>query len=157
MSDETDQLFFDDLAREDDLGLVVKAHLHIEHQILKYIEAYMSAHSDCDWSRVGFAAKLEIALGLGLPTHLRKPLVAVGKLRNLFAHNLQYSLAEFNAIALHNGLQPPLHAGVKESYKSIRGAELKPSELSNRDLLVIVLLNLRQAIRAEVIKRHGDA
>lgn len=157
MSDESDQLFFDDLAREDDLGLVVKAHLHIEHQIAEYISAYMPAPTECDWSRVGFAAKLEVALGLGLPVHLRKPLEAVGKLRNSFAHNLQYSQAEVDAIALYNGLPVRLHAGVKETYRRIRGAELKPGNLSNRDLLVIVLLNLRQAIRAEVIKRNGDA
>jgi len=155
-SSDLDKLFFDDLTREDDLGLVVKAHLHIEHQLAEFISGFMKARSNCDWSRVGFTAKLEVALGLGLPLHLRKPIEAVGKLRNSFAHNLQYSQSEVDAVALYNGLPARLHAGVKETYKAIRGAELKPSKLTNRDLLVIVLLNLRQAIQAEAV-RHGDA
>jgi len=91
--DPTEQLFYDDLAREDDLGLVVKAHLHIEHQLAEFIASFMDSSENCDWSRVGYAAKLELALGLGLPRHLRKPLEAVGKLRNSFAHNLHYSRA----------------------------------------------------------------
>ena len=162
MTPDADMLFFEDLAREDDLGLVVKAHLHIEHQLSEFISAYMSASDNCDWSRVGFAAKLEVALGLGLPIHLRKPLEAVGRLRNSFAHNLTYSQAEVDAVALYNGLPAMLHAEVKEKYKQLRGAELRPSKLSNRDLLVIVLLNLRQAIQASVARMEcneirGDA
>ena len=150
MSTDADKLFFDDLNREDDLGLVVKAHLHIEHQLTEFIQVSMPSPEKCDWTRVGFAAKLEVALGLGLPNQLRKPLEAIGKLRNAFAHNLNYSQAQVDAVALYNGLSARFHAGVKETYRKIRGAELKPSRLSNRDLLVIMLLTLRQAIQAEV-------
>jgi hypothetical protein len=157
MPTDLDQQFFNDLTREDDLGLVVKAHLHIEHQLADFIQTAMSSPDKCDWTRVGFAAKLEIALGLGLPEHMRKPLEAVGKLRNAFAHNLRYSQAQVDAAALYNGLPALLHAGVKETYRSLRGADLKPSSLSNRDLLVIMLLSLRQAIRAEVVRGRSAA
>ncbi len=157
MSSDADKLFFDDLTREDDLGLVVKAHLHIEYQLAEFIQLSMPSPEKCDWARVGFAAKLEVALGLGLPDQLRKPLEAIGKLRNSFAHNLSYSQAQVDAVALYNGLPARLHAGVKETYRRIRGSELKPSKLSNRDLLVIMLLNLRQAIQAEVQRARGGA
>jgi hypothetical protein len=157
MSTDPDTLFFEDLAREDDLGLVVKAHLHIEHQIAEFVQTFMQCPEKCDWTRVGFAAKLEIALGLGLPHHLRKPLEAVGKLRNSFAHDLNYSQAQVDAVALYNGLPARLHSGVKETYRRLRGVELKPSKLSNRDLLVIMLLNLRQAIQAEVQRARSAA
>jgi hypothetical protein len=157
VSSDADQQFFEDLNREDDLGLVVKAHLHIEHQLAEFIQVSMPSPDRCDWTRVGFAAKLEIALGLGLPEHLRKPLEAVGKLRNSFAHNLRYSQAQVDAVALYNGLPARLHTGVKETYRALRGADLKPSKLSNRDLLVIMLLNLRQAVQAEVVRARGAA
>jgi hypothetical protein len=157
MSTDADKLFFDDLTREDDLGLVVKAHLHIEHQLAEFIQLSMPNPEKCDWTRVGYAAKLEIAIGMGLPDQLRKPLEAVGKLRNSFAHNLNYSQSQIDAVALYNGLPARLHAGVKETYRRIRGEELKPSKLSNRDLLVIMLLNLRQAIQAEVQRARGAA
>ena len=157
MADDHDTHLFDDLSREDDLGLVVKGHLHLEHQITEFIQVFMATPARCDWARVGFAAKLEIALGLGLPVHLRGPLEAVAKLRNVLAHNLQYSQSRVDAVALYNGLPPRLHARAKETYLKIRGAELRPSKLTNRDLLVILLLSVRQAIQAEVSRVRGAA
>jgi hypothetical protein len=118
MSSDVDKLFFDDLTREDDLGLVVKAHLHIEHQLAEFIQLSMPSRERCDWTRVGFAAKLEIALGLGLPDQLRKPLEAVGKLRNSFAHNLNYSQAQVDAVALYNG---PQRGSTQESKRHTAG------------------------------------
>ena len=150
MTDPFEAQFYQDLAREDDLGLVVKAHLHIEHQLLEFISLHLPYKERCDWSRIGYAAKVDLALALGLPDTLRKPLVAIGTLRNEFAHNLSYSQASVDAVALYNGLPALLHSGVKESYRLVKGVDLKPRKVSNRDLLVILLINIRQAVRAAV-------
>lgn len=146
-----------DLAREDDVGLVMKAHLHIEHQLMEFIELHMPFKERCDWQRVSYAGKVELALAFGIREELRKPLALVGKLRNDFAHNLGARLEEFDSLAMFNGLPPLLHEGTKRSYERVRGTPFKPSSFDRRDLLVLILLNIRQAVKAAVEHRKGEA
>jgi hypothetical protein len=140
-----------DISRDDDVGLVIKAHLHIEHQLMEFIELHMPFKERCDWQRISFAGKVELALAFGLREELRKPLALVGKLRNDFAHNLNARLEEFDSLAMFNGLPPLLQKEIKHSYKKVKGIPFQPGRFDRRDILVLILINIRQAVKAAVV------
>lgn len=139
-----------DLTSEDDIGLIVKAHLHIEHKLMEFVELHMPFKERCDWQRISYAGKVELALAFGLRKELQKPLMKVGKLRNTFAHNLNYRLEEFDSLSMFNCLPPFLHKVTKSSYQRVKGTSLNPNTIDKRDLLVLILINIRQAVAAAV-------
>ena len=149
MEDEVDIKFYKDLETEDDLGFILKAHLNIELQLVKFISSYMTQKEFCDWSKINYSAKLQLAMGFGLHKDLEKPLIKIGKIRNDFAHLLNHKFTDKDAISLFNGLEGTMiHRGVKHSFTKTLDRELKPKKESCRDLLTVILINLRQAIKA---------
>jgi hypothetical protein len=48
---ETQEQFLADLQREDDVGLVLRGHLHVEHQLIELISALLPFANDCDWGQ----------------------------------------------------------------------------------------------------------
>src|SRR5262249_60949172 len=83
------------LETEDDLGKVVRAHIHIESelQLIIFFAAPNPNHLK-SFDRQEFSEKVQLALLLGLRPDLASPLNAAGKLRNKFAHRLDTRLNE---------------------------------------------------------------
>lgn len=154
--DPTDSKFIQDLQREDDVGLVLLGHIHIEHQLIELISEVLPFPERCDWQKINYATKVAFAHSCGLPERLRDPLVKIGKLRNDFAHRLDAALSMEGVMALYNGLSELDREAVKTSYQSMgRGNFPGPSKLLARDLLVLILLNVRQAAKAGVLTLRG--
>jgi hypothetical protein len=150
--DLADSKFFQDLQREDDVGLVLLGHIHLEHQLIELISAVLPYPDRCDWQRVNYATKVAFAHACGLPERLRDPLTKIGKLRNDFAHSLDADLSRESVMALYNGLPELYQSTLKESYRAMGlGAFPGPAKLPPRDLLVLIMLNIRQAIKAGVL------
>lgn len=122
---------------------------------MEFVELHMPFKERCDWQRISYAGKVELALAFGLLEDLRKPLALVGKLRNEFAHNLNARLEQFDALAMFNGLPPVLHEGTRRSYERVRGAPFKPISFDRRELLVLILLNIRQCVKATTEHKRG--
>jgi hypothetical protein len=81
------------LESEDDLGKVVRGHIHIEHE-LQQIIFFAAPNPDQlkAFERQEFSEKVRLALVLGLKSDLASPLNAAGNLRNKFAHQLDTTL-----------------------------------------------------------------
>src|ERR1700736_5708404 len=78
------------LQRADDLGKVVRAHLHIEHELSDFI--YFAAPNPTEvkeFEKTEFSQRVKLALLLGLDPQLKSGLNAAAKLRNKFAHRLE--------------------------------------------------------------------
>lgn len=151
-----DQQFSDDLMREDDVGLVLRGHLHIEHQLMELISIALPFKERCDWSRIGYRGKIELALSCGLREDMRQPLKSIGSLRNNFAHDLGANIEKKKVMDIYNGLSERLRKGVKVSYAATgRQGTFKPSQLVEKDLLVLLFVNFRQAIRAAILTLQG--
>ncbi|MGH8509066.1 MAG: hypothetical protein ACREVH_10160 [Gammaproteobacteria bacterium] len=152
MIEEDDKQFSDDLLREDDVGLVLRGHLHIEHQLIELVSTCLSFKQRCDWSRISYLAKVDLALASGLPENRKKVLEKLNTLRNTFAHSLSATISKKDILDLYNCLSEPLREGLKVTHKAIgRGDLSEPSSLEPRDLLILIFLNVRQAIKAAVI------
>ncbi len=148
---DADQQFLDDLMREDDVGLILRGHLHAEHQLVELLTAVLPMGDRCDWSKISFFAKVESAYGCGLPLDVKDLLAKIGTLRNNFAHRLDAEITKKEVLALYNGLSARHRNVLKGSYKKMNGAEFpKPASLDPRDLLIIVLMCARQATKAAV-------
>ncbi len=158
---DLEQQFIADLQREDDVGLVLRGHLHIEHQLIELASALLPVAERCDWGKISYRAKVELAYGCGLPEDLKGLLIRLGVMRNGltgFAHTLA-SLSKKSVLDLYNALSDRLRDGLKISYKAMGLGELaSPSSIEPRDLLTLVYLNALQALKAAVHQlRHGKS
>ncbi|HEX9271286.1 MAG TPA: hypothetical protein VGA01_03620, partial [Candidatus Binatia bacterium] len=79
----------------DDLGKIVRAHIHIEHELqeLIFIAAPNPTHLK-PFERMEFSEKVQLALVLGLNAELKAALNATGNLRNKFSHRLDMKIGE---------------------------------------------------------------
>jgi hypothetical protein len=96
------------LVKEDELGMVVRAHIHIEHELHDaiYFGAPSLAHLKCIMDKLEFSEKVSFALVLGLNADLKPALNAAGNLRNKFAHRLDMKLGEEDVKNLVSKLTP---------------------------------------------------
>jgi hypothetical protein len=86
------------LEGEDDLGAVVRAHIHIEHELQELI--FFAAPCPSQLKRfedMEFSEKVQLALVLGLNPELKGALSAAGTLRNKFSHKLDMKLTKDHA------------------------------------------------------------
>jgi hypothetical protein len=54
---DTEQQFMEDLEREDDVGLVLRGHLHVEHQLIALASVLLPFAARCDWDKISYRAK----------------------------------------------------------------------------------------------------
>jgi hypothetical protein len=148
---DIDQQFIADLQREDDVGLVLRGHLHVEHQLIELISLLLPFAQRCDWGKISYRGKVELAHGCGLPADLKDLHGRLGSLRNGFAHTLTASLSKQPILDLYNSLSERLRSGLTGSYKAMGVAENStPSSFESRDLLILIFVSARQATRAAV-------
>lgn len=147
-----DQQFITDLQREDDVGLVLRGHLHIEQQLVALASLLLPLSSRCDWSCIPYRAKVEIAHACGLSEDVKLLLIKIGKIRNGMAHSLNAVVSKDVVTNLYNSLSDRLRIGLQECYEAMRAERFPgPSSVEPRDLLVLILLNARQAAAADAI------
>ena len=95
------------LRNDDDLGKVVRAHIHIEHELQDVIFfAAPKPNQLKSFDKMEFSDKVHLALVLGLNADLKPALTATGTLRNKFAHRLDTRIGEEEAKNLVATLAP---------------------------------------------------
>ena len=72
------------LLGEDELGVVLRAHSFLEHDLDRLIGSVLPQPDAL--GRLGYSAKVRLAIACGLRRELKSPLDAFGSLRNRFAH-----------------------------------------------------------------------
>jgi hypothetical protein len=83
------------LRNEDDLGKVVRAQIHIEHELQDFIFFAAPVPDQLkSFDTMEFTDKVQLALLLGLTPDLNAALNATGRLRNKFAHRLDMKIGE---------------------------------------------------------------
>ncbi|MEZ0315833.1 MAG: hypothetical protein ACAH10_02980 [Methylophilaceae bacterium] len=78
------------LSSEDDLGVVVRVHLHIEQQLNLIIEGLVPHPKSLP--RLRFEQKIKLAIALGLNQDFFEPLKKIGDIRNSFSHDIKAKL-----------------------------------------------------------------
>lgn len=118
------------LRAEDDLGKIVRAHIHIEHELqeLIFFAAPKPAHLKA-FDKMEFSEKVQLALVLGLNAELKPALNAMGNLRNKFSHRLDMKIGEQEV----TNLIATFTSSAKEQFQALLRIAL--SELSSAPAL----------------------
>lgn len=108
------------LLSEDELGMVVRAHIHLENQLQKFILAAAKNSDEVKFSETDYAGTVRLAIVLGLNPKLKPALNAAGRLRNKFSHRLEMKLGEEEAKCLLATLSPSDTHLMHEIYIQLR-------------------------------------
>ena len=140
-------------ATEDDLGAVIRAHIHIEHELQELI--FFAAPNSTQLKRfeeMEFSEKVQLALVLGLQPNLKAALKAAGTLRNKFSHVLDTKLTNDHA----NDLTGKLPADIRGLLTDIRrlltvdeAKSLSKLEENPRGRIEVFFLALLMAVARE--------
>jgi hypothetical protein len=147
------------LMAEDPLPMVLRAHLHIEEELIAFIKAQGHAEKAIP---SGYARLVELALKLGLPEEFRKQLVVLGRLRNRFAHR-QYAAIETSDAEKFDAAHEPGDTVVEHSYRSIlsklNDSVRKPSvyDLEPNERVVLHIVTLWAGVAVAAAKAKAAA
>jgi hypothetical protein len=100
----TDDVFFASLRGEDQLGAVVRAHIHIEARLNQLLEA-LTPHPK-HLPNLRDEQRLRLAVALGLNENILAPLKILGDIRNTFGHRLDVTLTSEMVDRLFNAFTP---------------------------------------------------
>ena len=155
---DVDSQFLLDLQREDDLGLVIRGHLHIEHQLIEIAIASLPFASRVDWNEVSFRTKLDIASACGLPEDRKRLILQLNTLRNEFAHQLSASIRKDEVMGIYNSLSSQFRETIKATHSRMGlGTFPGPAKMEPRDLLIHLFISARQATKAAANALRGAA
>jgi hypothetical protein len=123
------------LCAEDDLGKIVRAHIHIEHELQDFI--YFAAPNPTQlkpFKNMEFSEKVQLALMLGLNPELKPALNATGTLRNNFSHRLEMKLGKEEAKNLVATLTPSARQRCQTLLRDTVSALPETSQLTGEGL-----------------------
>jgi hypothetical protein len=102
----------------DDLQVVIRAHTHLEHELREFVSAAAPQPDAIKPSEYDYAGTLRLALILGLDPALEAGLVAVGALRNRFAHRLDARLTVDEAKQIYEKLEVSSKIDAQEKWSA---------------------------------------
>jgi len=135
------------LNSEDELGAVIRAHIHIEALLLELLRLLVKDEGALRKLNLEFSQSVDLAIALGLGPEHAKGLRAFGKLRNEFAHDLNSRLSDNRINNLYMSLSTADKEVIQHAYartNSQLGAN-PPSfkDLTPKEKFVLVAVALR--------------
>jgi hypothetical protein len=160
---ESDQrAFIAALMGEDELGVVVRAHIHIEAVLLQLLDRMVVDSAKLKKLDLDYAQRVNLALALGLKLQYGAPLLALGSLRNAFAHRPDAKLSKDRVDNLYKSLAADDRQLVQRCYESTNSKMLRKApglrSLPPKDQFVLMATTMRAMLIAA--SRHvesGDA
>jgi len=147
--------FFEAIQKEDPLGAVIRTHIYMESYLSDFIEAVIPYPNELENITNSYSRKLELAFALGLDPRFKKPLKALNKIRNEFAHEPETTLSKQKVSALFNAFSAEDKDVVEKIYQSSRLATKRQGKsklqkrwqtLTSEDQFVLFSLVLRAII-----------
>ncbi|WP_104040651.1 hypothetical protein [Vibrio hyugaensis] len=117
---EIDKDFQNALHHEDDLGAVIRVHLHLETYVNKIIDLLVYSPEDLKPIGLDYFGKVHLIIALGADPQSLKVLLALGRMRNKFAHDLNYKLDRSNVKNLYETLSSDLKEMLQSSHNKAR-------------------------------------
>ena len=133
----TNEMFQNALFNEDELGSVIRVHLHIEFYVNEIIERLVPFHKDLKPINLNYFGKVNLICALGVKQECKTTLIALGTIRNKFAHNPVYKLTKSEVNNLYKSLSEQDRSLLQASHNKTRKKQAtKDSKVkAYRDLL----------------------
>lgn len=139
------------LESEDDLGLVLRAHIHIESQLNRIFETYFFDAQYIEKIGLDYNQKVVLALACGLHPRFKKALNCIGQIRNRFAHTLDAKLGKGEADSLYKSFDGYEKQGMQKAYKATTSKFERPvppslSDASPRDRFKLIVISIHSIL-----------
>lgn len=149
------------LLGEDELGVVVRAHIRIEALLIQLLEQMVHKTKYLNKLELDYAGRVNLAVALGLKASFASPLLALGTLRNSFAHQPN-TLVDKNRIdSLYKSLGEDEKEVVQESFlktKSLTASKGKSFRaLVPKDQFILIAVTLRSMLKAAITQVNEAA
>jgi len=105
------------LLGEDELGVVIRSQIHVEVKLNQLLVALAKNPSQIDRMQLDYFQRVNLAVVLGLDPAHAAPLLALGTLRNAFAHRLETRLTKDRVDNLYKTFAPEDRVIVQASFK----------------------------------------
>ena len=145
------------LFKDDDLGSVIRVHLHIEHHVNEILELLVPFPQDLKAVKLDYDGKVNLLPVLGVKPENIKVLTALGTMRNKFAHNLNYKLDKSNVKNLYETLDSDSKEILFNSHEATRNKgfnnidQYKKLEPKDQFILIaVVVKNMVQKLKSEL-------
>jgi len=143
--------------------MVLRAHIHVEASLNDLLDLVIPIPEHLPSLR--YRQRVELACAMGLKPQYRSALIALGEIRNAFAHKLDSQLSEDRITKLYQAFAPEDRELLQTSYEASKSRMLVEkgpsfSDLGPRDRFVIMALVLKSALVTAVFtlrKKYGDA
>jgi hypothetical protein len=139
-----------DLCGDENLQLVIRAHLYAEQLLFAMLTAGLKNPSAIDLDRLTFPTKARLAVAMGLMTQeVLPPLNGLNTLRNSFAHKADYKFTDKDKLDLLNTM--PSYV-VKVMLANEYGKSIHTREDVPLERILVVLVCLMEARRQDVVE-----
>ncbi len=147
----TDEMFQKALFNEDELGSVIRVHLHVEYHVNEIIEKLVPYSVKLKPINLDYDGKVNLICALGVKPEYKTILCALGKMRNKFAHNPFYNLTKSEVSNLYESLSAQgkdvLQKAHNMTRKQAEHKKVKPyKNLKPRDQFVLIAVVIRSMI-----------
>jgi hypothetical protein len=112
-----DDSFITALFEEDELGAVIRCHIHIESAIDLLIENRVNNYNYISKMHLDYSQKIHLAIAIGLPKEYAPALVSLGKIRNKFAHNLDTTISKSSMSDFYKAFPPTQKQIIQLAFK----------------------------------------
>ena len=148
------------LRGEDELGAVIRAHLHVEAELNELLNALISDPKHLDSMNLSYANKAKLACALGLKEEYLQPLQKLGALRNAFGHRLDTTITEKVIDELYNSFSSDSKQLMNDSYtrtseKLPAGVPARLQELEPRSKFIFIAVALKAEIELAANEAKG--
>jgi hypothetical protein len=154
---EPDDTFIPALLGEDALGVVVRAHIHIEARINALLDT-MVAHPSL-LPHLRYEQRVRLACALGLDDGWFKQLKLLGDLRNRFGHNINTELTESMVAELDDALperdRPGFMRGIQVAFPATDSFD-SYRRLPARRRFVYLAVSLDKMLALAIQEFRGD-
>jgi hypothetical protein len=139
-----------DLNGDDDLGCVLRGHIHIENSIDIFLKKTFQKQKYLDKADLTYHQKVSLALSVGLHEDLASPLQHVGNLRNKFAHNLGIKLGKQEADNFYKSFTGSVKDYINQTINRVN--KLNPDiqsqlkDMSPKDKVAILIISLEASL-----------
>ena len=96
--------FASDLAGADEIGVVIRVHIRIENALRGIVNRLLPHPDLLKKLELDYYGYVNLSLALGLSERLGRPLRVLGKLRNKFAHEIDYHLTKSDVNNFYSSL-----------------------------------------------------
>jgi hypothetical protein len=150
---EISQDFVTALLAEDELGVVVRAHIHIENRVIEYLNLLMVESKLLADAKLGYYQKVLMMCALGFEPGFKSAFVKLGEMRNKFSHDLNAKLTAKTVADLYTVLPAFGKAGVKSALTATKSLGNytqfdRVSDLPPREKFILIAINLERIVFA---------